>query len=177
LKTKKSTAPKKVNTEKSIKRRDFVKGAAAVGAVASLQGCATLVEPKAKREPDTVETEYDFIVVGTGAGGAPLASRLALQGFSVLCIEAGFENKEASGEDPMKMQVPVYHGISSEAPEWSWNFFVRHNAGSKRNVLGQKSPDLRDTKFEAGKGGILYPRASTIGGCTTQVTRAHAFLF
>jgi len=151
-----------------LKRRDFVKGAAAVAAAASLQGCSSLVEDKkSARLPDSVETEYDFIIVGTGAGGAPLASRLARKGFSVLCIEAGFDHADEKGEDPTEMQVPVYHGISSEVPDWSWNYFVRHNAGAKRNILGQRSPDLKDSKFEASKGGILYPRASTIGGCTT----------
>lgn len=33
--------------------------------------------------------EYDYIVVGSGAGGGPLASRLARAGQSVLLIESG----------------------------------------------------------------------------------------
>jgi len=161
----------KEKNDKALTRKDFIKGAAAVGAVAGVQGCSSLItkEPSKKenREPDSVETEYDFIVVGTGAGGAPLASRLALKGFSVLCIEAGFDHTEKNGDDPVEMKVPIYHGNSSEDPEWSWNFFVRHNSKNKKNILGQTAPDLRDTKFEKSKGGILYPRASAVGGCTT----------
>ncbi len=33
--------------------------------------------------------EYDFVIVGSGAGGGPLAANLALEGFSVVVIEAG----------------------------------------------------------------------------------------
>jgi choline dehydrogenase len=32
---------------------------------------------------------YDFVIVGSGAGGGPLAANLALEGFSVLLIDAG----------------------------------------------------------------------------------------
>ncbi|KAH0082187.1 hypothetical protein KCU86_g15959, partial [Aureobasidium melanogenum] len=32
---------------------------------------------------------YEYIVVGSGPGGSPLAARLALAGYSVLLIDAG----------------------------------------------------------------------------------------
>ncbi|MBT0670597.1 GMC family oxidoreductase [Novosphingobium profundi] len=35
------------------------------------------------------EDEVDFVIVGTGAGGAPLAAKLAEQGFSVIAMDAG----------------------------------------------------------------------------------------
>src|SRR5688500_4639929 len=41
-------------------------------------------EPKAE-----LKDRYDFVVVGSGAGGGPLASNLARGGFSVLLLEAG----------------------------------------------------------------------------------------
>ena len=125
----------------SLKRRDFVKGVAAASAVAGLPSCVSSL--KNKRQPDSVETEYDFIIVGTGAGGAPLAARLATYGYSVLCIEAGFEHTTKDGEDPTKVKVPAYHPMSSEAPEWSWNFFVRHNNSQQKNVLGKLNADLK----------------------------------
>jgi choline dehydrogenase len=34
---------------------------------------------------------YDYIVVGSGAGGGPLAARLAKRGFNALVLEAGSE--------------------------------------------------------------------------------------
>lgn len=33
------------------------------------------------------ETEYEYVVVGSGPGGGPVAARLALAGFKVLLIE------------------------------------------------------------------------------------------
>jgi choline dehydrogenase len=140
---------KKLN---QIKRRDFIKSSIAVGVTGALGSCAA---PLAKRSGANVETEtvYDFIIVGTGAGGAPLAARLARYGYSVLCLEAGKNSKEIT------TSVPAYHGISTEDPKFSWNFFIRHNQGP--NAM-----NLDDSKFEESKGGILYPRASAIGGCT-----------
>lgn len=35
----------------------------------------------------TNETEYEYVVVGSGPGGGPVAARLALAGFKVLLIE------------------------------------------------------------------------------------------
>lgn len=155
----------KKTVKKQMQRRDFLKTAAVVGAATTLPGCVSSVV-KRNVSGDTSEKIYDFIIVGTGAGGAPLASRLALFGYSVLCIEAGFAHRDEEGKDPIEMRAPVYHTVSSEHPDWSWNFFVRHNGG-KPNVLNSRNADLKDTKYEASKGGILYPRASGIGGCTT----------
>lgn len=144
-----------IKIKKSYQRRDFLKSSmAAAGAVGLLGACSSFP----RRQPNseqyvTAQTVYDFIVVGTGAGGAPLAARLATLGYSVLCIEAGRD------EDDSKINVPSYHGISTEDNRWSWNYFVRHNQGNS-------AMDLKDTKFERNRGGILYPRASGIGGCT-----------
>src|SRR5262249_34103699 len=38
------------------------------------------------------------------------------------------------------------------------NFFVRHYA--------DEAMQTRDPKYRAGQGGVLYPRAATVGGCT-----------
>ncbi|KAK6988575.1 hypothetical protein R3P38DRAFT_3228481 [Favolaschia claudopus] len=39
--------------------------------------------------PSTEDSIYDYIVVGAGAGGGPVAARLAENGFSVLLVETG----------------------------------------------------------------------------------------
>ena len=40
---------------------------------------------------DPEQSEFDYIIVGSGAGGGPLAARLARAGKKVLVIEAGHD--------------------------------------------------------------------------------------
>ncbi|GAB3293004.1 GMC family oxidoreductase [Epidermidibacterium keratini] len=96
--------------------------------------------------------EYDFVVVGSGAGGGPLAANLALGGHSVLLLEAGSEH------DCPYYEVPVMQAYASEDPDLRWDFFVRH--------WDDDTQQLRDEKYVAEQGGVLYPRGSTIGGST-----------
>jgi choline dehydrogenase len=95
---------------------------------------------------------HDYVVVGSGAGGGPLAANLARAGFRVLVLEAG------GAEEPFTYQVPSFHALASEEPSLSWEFFVRHYADDDRSK--------RDTKFVPERDGVLYPRAGTLGGCT-----------
>ncbi len=98
------------------------------------------------------EEAYDFIVVGSGAGGGPLAANLALAGYSVLVLEAG------GNTCGYNYRVPCFHSIASEDPAMSWDFFVRHYQDS--------SLQQQDSKFVAAQNGVFYPRAGTLGGCT-----------
>jgi len=41
------------------------------------------------RKKKTIELESDVVVVGSGAGGAPLAYELSAQGYSVTLLEEG----------------------------------------------------------------------------------------
>jgi choline dehydrogenase len=114
-----------------------------------------------------VANEWEYIVVGSGAGGGTVAARLAEGGHSVFLIEAGGDPRELEGGDPNNPEVnclpqdydvPVFHGLSTENKAMSWEFFVRHYAD-----LAQQQ---KDTKFVADKDGVFYPRAGTLGGCT-----------
>ncbi len=96
--------------------------------------------------------KYDYIVIGSGAGGGPLACNLALKGFHVLLLEAGGE------ENPCEYGVPAFHAHASEHPALRWDFFVRHYADDDQQKL--------DDKFRQEQNGVLYPRSGTLGGCT-----------
>jgi choline dehydrogenase-like flavoprotein len=112
--------------------------------------------------------EYEYIVVGSGAGGGVVAARLAEAGYTVLLIEAGGDPKKLQGGGPVgpvgtnrlpeDYEVPSFLAMASENEAMKWDFFVRHYANDKQQEL--------DDKFCKKRDGVLYPRAGTLGGCT-----------
>jgi len=103
--------------------------------------------------------EFEYIVVGSGAGGGTVAARLAEAGRRVLLLEAGGDPLKVTGTRlPEDYQIPAFHAFASENQALKWDFFVRHYDSDER----QK----RDAKFTTERDGVLYPRAGTLGGCT-----------
>ncbi|KAF2112572.1 hypothetical protein BDV96DRAFT_601971 [Lophiotrema nucula] len=112
--------------------------------------------------PSLAADEYDYIVVGSGPGGGPLASNLARANYSVLLIEAG--DQSTQGNSP---QYP---------PQITWDFFVKHYADEKRNMMNnhlvwKTTAGLywvgagTDTPPSGSKFlGVYYPRGSSVGG-------------
>ncbi|MCW2532626.1 MAG: choline dehydrogenase-like flavoprotein [Blastococcus sp.] len=101
--------------------------------------------------PAGAET-FDYVVVGSGAGGGPVAANLAEAGHRVLLLEAGLDPEDDD------YRVPAFHGRASEHPGMSWPFYVRH--------FDDSAQQERDEKFVPEQDGVLYPRSGTLGGCT-----------
>lgn len=114
---------------------------------------------------------YDYIVVGSGPGGGPLASNLARAGHSVLLIEAGDDqsaniNSQIAGLFPQAFTDPVLR----------WDFFAL-NSDNETRVLQHNHIVWRrpDGSFYVGREppegstllGLHYPRGKTLGGSST----------
>ncbi|KAG8923736.1 hypothetical protein FRC02_010954 [Tulasnella sp. 418] len=93
--------------------------------------------------PNRSTGQYDYIVAGAGAGGGPIAARLALKGYKVLLIDAGHDH------DNFNTSIPLYLARASEDPQIQLDYYVKHYPP------GDSNQDL-----------TWYPRSTGIGGCT-----------
>lgn len=108
---------------------------------------------------DDAMDEVDFIVVGSGAGGGPLAANLAQAGFTVAVLEAGHDHA------CRYYDIPIMQAHASEDEHMRWDYHVRHYDDDMRNA--------KDSKWVPEKGGVLYPRGSTVGGSTAISAMVH----
>ncbi len=136
-----------MKNSKNLSRRKFAQKTAVLAAAGAV--VPQLLNSKTKQ--NTANTDYDYVIVGSGAGGGPLAANLARHGFKVLVLEAGAKDAKTDN-----YKVPAYHTFASEDKNIAWNYFVKHYSGDR---------DQLDSKYVPGKG-ILYPRGATIGGST-----------
>ncbi len=108
---------------------------------------------------DAGHSPWDYVIVGSGAGGGTLAARLAETGLRVFLLEAGGDCLSTQAQRlPDDYQVPGFHAFSCENAAMRWDFDVRHYT--------DEAQQSRDFKYDARRGGVLYPRAATLGGCT-----------
>jgi len=122
--------------------------------------------------PEAKQAQYEYVVVGSGAGGGTVAARLAELGHTVLLLEAGGDPLQLEGGDPAypdqnrlpdDYRVPVFHPFASENDAMAWDFFVRHYAD---DALQKQDPKYVESHDGQRVDGVLYPRAGTLGGCT-----------
>src|SRR5688572_17990554 len=101
----------------SFARRLFLKLLGSTAAASA--GCSD--STPASDSGNLEEDEFEYIVIGSGAGGGPLASNLARQGHKVLLLEAGGDHGDSTN-----YQVPGFHPKSTEDPSMRWDYFVKH---------------------------------------------------
>ncbi len=83
---------------------------------------------------------YDYVVIGAGSAGCPMASRLSEDaGNSVLLIEAG------GSADYFWIRTPAGMGQMFREPDYNWNYFTEPVPGAKDRS-------------------IFWPRGKTMGG-------------
>ncbi|KAH8680819.1 hypothetical protein BX600DRAFT_520041 [Xylariales sp. PMI_506] len=116
-----------------------------------------------------VSVSYDYVIVGSGPGGGPLAARLAIAGKKVLLLEAGSDQGNQT-----VYQVPALNLQSSEKAEMAWDYYVNHYSDldmqKKDSKMTYRLPSGElyvglDPPTGATPLGILYPRSGTLGGC------------
>jgi choline dehydrogenase len=148
-----------------VKRRTFLQAAlAAAWTGANAKFLSGMNQARNVSIPPPSATDPDYIVVGSGPGGGPLASNLARRGYSVLLIEAGLDNMYQSAD----YEVPLLSAASApEDPRLEWAYFVNHYS----NLAQQEKDDKMQYAPDGTPLGIFYPRAATLGGCA-----AHNFL-
>ncbi|MCA1707014.1 MAG: GMC family oxidoreductase N-terminal domain-containing protein, partial [Actinobacteria bacterium] len=116
--------------------------------------------PAGPNENNEVEEGFDFVIVGSGAGGGPLAANLAEAGMRVLLLEAGDANENDD------YRVPGFHGRATEDPNFSWKYFVQHYQDPQQAKRDSKYVEPGQDRDHPEREGIFYPRAGTLGGCT-----------
>ncbi|KAK8058416.1 choline dehydrogenase [Apiospora phragmitis] len=114
-------------------------------------------------------SDYEYVVVGSGPGGGPLAANLAAAGHKVLLIDAGGDYG-----DELVESVPAMFPFSTEYVETKWDFFATRSPDptveAQNRITSYRVPNGTvytglDPPAGAVPIGTLYPRAGTLGGC------------
>lgn len=110
---------------------------------------------KSKHQKDRPydNAKFEYVIIGSGAGGGPVAANLARAGKNVLVLEAG-----GSGDNPRSEFR--YSAVGSSArldPELGWIYWVN----SRKSLENRKKQH-----FYVPDKGLYYPRGTSIGGST-----------
>ncbi|KAI1873599.1 hypothetical protein JX265_005221 [Neoarthrinium moseri] len=114
-------------------------------------------------------SKHDYVIVGSGPGGAPLAANLARAGHTVILLEAG----DDQANNP---NISIINNFNPAASDEStrWDFWAKHSEDPERELKYEHMVWRKtDGSFYIGlkppagatQLGIWYPRAGTLGGC------------
>lgn len=111
---------------------------------------------------------YEYIVVGSGPGGGPLAANLARRGHSVLLLEAGDQQPNNEASQNVYNNTPAIND-----PLTRWDYFVTRDLPEIDEQYELTTWRQTDGEFYVGLNppegaerlGVYYPRAGTVGGC------------
>ncbi|SPO06442.1 related to choline dehydrogenase [Cephalotrichum gorgonifer] len=114
------------------------------------------------------ENVHEYIVVGSGPGGGPLAARLAQAGHSVLLIDAGEDQFNNTNS-----RIVYNNTLAINDPLTRWDFFVNRDEEEFEREYEFTTWRRPDGEFYVGldppegseRLGVYYPRAATLGGC------------
>lgn len=111
---------------------------------------------------------FEYIVVGSGPGGGPLAANLARAGHSMLLLEAGDDQLDNPNSYMVYNNTPAIND-----PLTRWDFFVTRDTPEIDSLYDFTTWRTADGDFYVGldppadsqRLGVYYPRAGTLGGC------------
>ncbi|KAF8188445.1 hypothetical protein K438DRAFT_1972148 [Mycena galopus ATCC 62051] len=121
-----------------------LKGLLTLICISFLVSPAASVLPACPTATQRSKSDYDFVVIGAGVGGGPLAARLALNGFSVLVIDAGHDVVNVN------TTIPFYFPRAVDDPQLELNY-----------TLDEYSAGAQFPRNDS-----WYPRARGLGGST-----------
>ncbi len=106
--------------------------------------------------------KYDVCIVGSGAGGAPIAYELSLMGYSVIVLEKGKEiAREQFSKDELALRRDIYRpslqeefhiihfkGKRYDGREWNWSFWNGSLLGGASNFMSGYFHRLKPMDFK-----------------------------
>lgn len=152
--------------------KSWLLGLFALASVVNVSSCARQRhDPFISKRQSVNSTAYDYIVVGSGPGGGPLAANLAVGGYKVLLIDAGGDQ----GDNLFESVPLMFARAADEFPDTQWDYFVTRSSDpetqAKDAVMSYTLPNGTiytglSPPADATPLGTLYPRAGTLGGCS-----------